>query len=532
MWQNPGERGQDAEGRDKRTNGIDDDGNGYIDDFRGWDFTNNDNNPMDDNKHGTHCAGIIGAVADNGIGIAGVNWQASLVAIKFINERGTGSLSNALKSVEYAIQIGAHLTNNSWNLQSGSETLKLAINTALKKGMLFVTAAGNNKSNADRNANYPGAYQLVNTVSVAASDNNNQLAGFSSRGRYGVDITAPGVDIFSTIPNNSYRFLSGTSMAAPLATGMLALAKSLYPSLSVRQLKNRLIYSSVAIESLHDSSLARGLVNLNNLLKDDFQKPSSPSGIYTYEKGPQSVSVAFDSSSKQDTPPEALRYQIKISESPIDSEADWQQADYVDSQFSYGDKMTAQLSNLPVNFVGYLAVRAIDPYGNFSELSQPRRLVTKRIDLIYSNEANDLRKMRQTGDWGLQDYSSSRGSVFSDSPEGVYQNKEKSYLRSSRIKINRQDLIFSYDIKYDLEKFVDFVYLEIRTSSNNEWQEVRRFNGTSVWHTRSDLLEEFLNESDDWLQFRFRVNTSILTQMDGILLDRFRLFSKQELEEK
>src|SRR5262249_16105786 len=152
-------------------NGVDSDGNGYIDDLVGWDFVNNDNNPLDDNSHGTHVSGTIGAMGDNGTGVAGVNWVTSMAALKFLSASGSGSISNAVKALDYAVGNGMRLTNNSWGGGGYSSTLYSAINNALNADQLFVAAAGNSGSNNDQFASYPASYNLANVIAVAATDN-------------------------------------------------------------------------------------------------------------------------------------------------------------------------------------------------------------------------------------------------------------------------------------------------------------------------------------------------------------------------
>ena len=247
-------------------NGIDDDGNGYLDDIRGWDFVNNDNNPMDDNSHGTHVAGTIGAVGNNGIGVAGVAWNVQLMALKFLDSTGSGSTSNAIKALNYAVAKGATISNNSWGGSSFSSALDSAIASAGANGHIFVAAAGNNGTNNDTTPFYPASYNRNNVVVVAATDRNDNLASFSNYGATSVDLAAPGFSIYSTLPNNSYGYKSGTSMATPHVAGALALVRELHPTWTYSQVINQISSTVNVLPSLSGKVLTGGRLNLANAL--------------------------------------------------------------------------------------------------------------------------------------------------------------------------------------------------------------------------------------------------------------------------
>jgi subtilisin family serine protease len=225
MWHNPFEVPGD---------GIDNDSDGFVDDVYGADFANNDADPFDDNGHGTHVAGTIGAAGNNGVGVAGVNWHVQLMALKFISASGSGASADAIEALNYATAmrqkgVNLKLTNNSWNGGGYEQALRDAIAATNNAGMLFVAAAGNGGSdnvgdNNDTVASYPGNYDLPNVISVASTDRFDKLAASSNYGPATVDLAAPGVDITSTYPANRYVRLSGTSMATPHVSGVAALA--------------------------------------------------------------------------------------------------------------------------------------------------------------------------------------------------------------------------------------------------------------------------------------------------------------------
>jgi subtilisin family serine protease len=238
IWINPGESG------DKANNGKDDDGNGYVDDFRGWNFVFNNKHPYDDQGHGTHVAGTIGAVGNNREGVVGVNWQVQLMAVKFLGSNGEGTTADAAKAIIYATDNGAKILNNSWGGEEASRALQEAIQYANDHGVLFIAAAGNNGESTDHVAHYPSNYDIPNVVSVASSDRNDKLSSFSNCGRRTVDIAAPGSNILSTQPRGRYDRLSGTSMATPHVAGACALVWAKYPDLEAREVLIRVLGSA------------------------------------------------------------------------------------------------------------------------------------------------------------------------------------------------------------------------------------------------------------------------------------------------
>ena len=263
MWTNPGEIAG---------NGIDDDGNGFIDDIHGFDFVSNDGDPMDGNGHGTHVAGTIAAIGDDGSGITGVNWTSSIMALKFLSDSGSGTTSNAVRAVNYATMmrvnygVDIRVTNNSWGGGGYSNALASAIEASGDAGILFVAAAGNYGEDADSIPHYPASYDFANVISVAATDHNDQLAGFSNYGATTVDLAAPGVAIYSTLPGNTYGTYSGTSMASPHVAGVAALAWSAVPNASMAQIRDAIMQGVDSLGSLSGKVITGGRLNASGTL--------------------------------------------------------------------------------------------------------------------------------------------------------------------------------------------------------------------------------------------------------------------------
>ncbi len=248
-------------------NGIDDDNNGVIDDIHGYNAIDDSGDPMDDNDHGTHCAGTIGAAGDNGEGIVGVNWKVKLMGLKFLSSDGSGSLNDALETINYTLEmkkrgVNIRVLSNSWGGGSYSQALHDAIKALNKEGILFVAAAGNSATNIDNYPHYPSSYQADNVLAVAAINNQDDLASFSNYGAKSVHIAAPGVDIYSTIPGNDYAFFSGTSMATPHVSGVASLMLAQDPSLTPKEIINRIVSTSTKTKALEGKTISGGRVNV------------------------------------------------------------------------------------------------------------------------------------------------------------------------------------------------------------------------------------------------------------------------------
>ena len=264
VWRNPGESGNGRE-----TNGRDDDGNGFVDDVHGWDFAGNDNDPMDDNGHGSHVSGTIAAAGNNGVGVTGVNWRASIMALKFLAANGSGNAADAIECIQYAAQNGARVLNNSWGGGGFSQALRDAIEFSRAQNAVFVAAAGNEGRDNDASPSYPASYDVANVLSIAACDRQGQLASFSNFGRTSVDFAAPGVDILSTTPGNTYQSFSGTSMANPHASGVAALVIAQFPQATYRQVMIRLAGSVVPSPAFANTTWHGGLLNAAAALSAD-----------------------------------------------------------------------------------------------------------------------------------------------------------------------------------------------------------------------------------------------------------------------
>jgi len=247
--------------------GVDDDGNGYIDDVYGWNAVNNTASPDDDAGHGSRCAGILGAMTNNGMGVAGIHWKPTIVPCKFLKANGGGSIAAAVECIDYSIAVKCRVSNHSWGATVPLDAVELAMDHAAEAGQLFVTTAGNFGNSIDDSPNYPGAYTKDNQITVAALDvGGTDLASLSNYSPTLVHIAAPGINVMSTSIDGTYAYDSGTSMAAPFVTGAASLMLSRNPSLTFTDLKNAL---AMTAGSFNDSNtvVKWGKLNLGEAIK-------------------------------------------------------------------------------------------------------------------------------------------------------------------------------------------------------------------------------------------------------------------------
>lgn len=259
MWVNTAEQ--------NGVEGVDDDGNGYVDDVHGYDFANKDGDPMDGQGHGTHCAGVIGAL-HNRSGTRGVMNDVKIIAIKFLSDSGRGETEDAISSIEYAIKVGANVMSNSWGGGAFSQALLDAIVAANDAGIVFVAAAGNSRADNDKRDTYPANYEVDNVISVGAMDGSGKKSSFSNYGKKTVHIFAPGSNIMSTMPNNRYAKQSGTSMAAPFVSGAMGLLLSSSPNMTPLEARQQLEATAVRNGSL-DNVTTSGRMDAARLIKNE-----------------------------------------------------------------------------------------------------------------------------------------------------------------------------------------------------------------------------------------------------------------------
>jgi subtilisin family serine protease len=352
-------------------NGVDDDGNGFVDDIRGWDFVNADNDPRDGDGHGTHVSGIVGAIGNNGIGIAGVSWQVRILPLKFLDDTGVGNTANAIRAIDYATDMGARVINASWGGRGVSEALALAIQAAGAAGVLFVAAAGNSGTNNDIIPTYPASYSMRNIIAVAATNQYDEIPLWSSYGQASVDLGAPGENILSTVPGG-YAAFSGTSMAAPHVTAALGLIFARYPAIAHLDARDLLLSSVDHPHELRYRLTTAGRLNVHRpFVLPDSIPPAQVTDLAASEVDGAHLELHWSSSGDDGTRAIASYYEVRHSTSPLD-----------ETNFASAKRVTApppsglaglpektQVTRLQFATTYYMALVVRDNYGNASPLS-------------------------------------------------------------------------------------------------------------------------------------------------------------------
>ena len=296
-YTNPGESGSGRE-----SNNVDDDGNGFVDDYRGWDFVFGVNDASDNGSHGTHVAGTIAARGDNGVGVVGVSWQSSILPVAVLDGGGGGTAADIAAGLDYAAARGARAVNGSFGGETASPLIRDVL--AAHPQTLFVFASGNSGADVDAAPIYPCAFDLPNILCVGASTNDDQLAEFSNYGRTSVDLTAPGVDVLSTIPLNFYERAEGTSMAAPHVTGAAMLVAARYPSAPMNVVRDAITKGVAKVSGLSGAVASGGRLDAPGALAAADPTPPTPPGILS-PSGPVSptgaVAVAWTPATDAET---------------------------------------------------------------------------------------------------------------------------------------------------------------------------------------------------------------------------------------
>ena len=517
--------GVDYNHPDLRDNILRDDAGNVV----GWDFANGDANPMDDNSHGTHVSGTIGAEGNNGIGVIGVCPVVRVMPVKFLGADGTGSTSNAILAIDFAVAHGARVLNCSWGGAGLSDLLLEAIQRAQSAGVLVVAAAGNEGLNNDETPSYPASYNqfCVNVLSIAATDNRDDLAGFSNYGRDTVDLCAPGVGIVSTLPGNSYGSFSGTSMATPHVSGTAALLLSRYPDLSVAQLRHRLLDNADAPEGLGPQVTARRL-NAARALVDDPNPPGAPAALAVTHVAATGVLLSWTASGDDGAVGRASAYELRVSGEPLRDETfdDATPARWLPLPSPSGTPESYLLSFLGPGQSVYVALRAVDNAGNMSPLAVLGPFRTPESSsavTAFLDDAEGPPRFTGASPWAISTEASSSGShCYTDSPGAPYAlNANVALTQTAAVTLAGFNPVLRFHARTDLEPGFDFLYVEASADDGDTWSGIDLvLTGKQDWDEYAISLGRFYGHS---VRVRFRLVSDDVIAAQGVWLDDIQI---------
>lgn len=548
--------------------GQDTDGNGYLDDIIGWDFANNDNNPFDDNSHGSHVAGTIGAMGNNGEGVTGINWNIQLVPLKFLDDLGRGFTSDAELALNYFTEASAKYdslqnpngvnryvgTNNSYGGGGKLDSFGLAIETSANLGNIFISAAGNNSSNNDHNATYPGNYEAVvngidHNISVASTDQTGLLSSFSNFGpTISVDIAAPGSNIRSTVPGGGYDFYSGTSMAAPHVAGSLALLASVNPHATGSELLAALYAGADRDNSLLSSAIDGKRLNIIgaiNALKSASKVPSleislAEGGIPQTSENGDFISISLMLTS---APIDDVNIQIESSNTlegrPSENSLTFTPINWNTPQFItiFGQDDSQEDGNSPYNIIFTSNSSDVE----YDQLTSSLELINldndiplKPTEILFEDfegtNTDALWSQDSQLDWAITSQRSAGTGLFSAEVDGRASNAWFGLTQAIDIQ-NYGDVEISFDwmieTTFDNNEYLAF---DILTADGSTWSEVKRLQGNIDEHAGNPFqsesftlktLQENLGLSGSSLNIRFRASSN--RSNEDAFVDNIRL---------
>lgn len=506
IWTNPNER----------ANGEDDDGNGVIDDLRGYNALSNDGFAQDGHGHGTHVSGTIAAEGNNGQGVVGVNWRAEVMPVKIFSDGGRTDAASILRGVLYANTMGARITSNSWGGGAANQALKDAFGFSKA---LHVAAAGNDGIDTDARPHYPSSYDLPNMVAVAATDRNDNLARFSNYGAQSVDLAAPGVDILSTLPGGNYGSYSGTSMATPHVSGAAALIVSAFPEIDNQELKTRLTWSTDPLPNLAGKVQSAGRLNVARALEVDEEAPAAAHDLVADMAVTGMASVRWTSTGDDGAEGDPSAYDLRISNRPITEQAF---ADLPAAGFGRAkgrgaaENKLVEIAPSGRERTYHLGLRLMDNVGNLSPVSTAT-LTVPAVPVAFEDdmEAQET-AWEATGDWARVEVPG-HGMVWTEAPGGDYGDGNRGSLTSPEISLEGfSRSVLHLDVRHDLEKYRDNVFLEV-SSDGESWRRLERFTGESDWSHQTYDLSAYDGAG---VQLRLRTWTNDgSAKTDGLYLD-------------
>ena len=492
-------------------NGIDDDGNGYVDDVHGIYPKQGTGDIQDTLGHGTHTAGTIGAVGNNNLGVTGINWDAQIMVIKAFDEKGKTDAAWVAKGMEYAAKNGARITSNSW----GGNVFNPAMLDAFEScSALHICAAGNRKTNNDVKPEFPASFELDNIISVANSDRNDRRANSSNFGLNTVDLAAPGTDILSTKPGGSYQVLSGTSMAAPHVSGVAGLIATVYPQASNEEIKNRLLYSTDKVEALKGLVSTGGRLYAAGALEKDAVGPQAVAQMVAKKVDSRGLTLSWKAPGDDGAQGTAALYELRYSDQPITADNFARAQRYaVDAPKPGGSQEEVRVDMRPDGQARklYFAVKTYDNVGNSSPLSTMAATVPAAT-VVFRDQGPA--SFVAEGSWAQTDLPDV-GKVWTDSPAGDYAEGQSLSLATRPFSLKGiKNASVVFDAKTDLDG-TDRVWLQASSDGQN-WSPLGSLTGSHPWEPHQVDLSSFAGEKS--VRFRFSLLSDGHGNADGVYL--------------
>ena len=504
-------------------NGIDDDGNGFIDDVKGWDFADGDNDPSPlstTESHGTQMAGIVAAVSDNAVGIAAASRNVKLLPVRFFRGQSTW-ISDLILACDYSRVRGAKVVNISYGLDDWTQLLVDAFNRLNTANSVVMLPSGNN---GVMNPSRLGMLALApNLCFVAATDHNDNLAPYSNFGS-DVHVAAPGSNILSTTPFGGYIASDGTSNSTAMASGIMGSIRAIFPTMTVSQSIARLGLTSDRKPQLTDR-VKFGRVNLANAIQADVIAPSPVSALTVLKRSSGTFLFQFNATGDDGASGAASYYDVRTSTSPINAGnfSSAKQNNFATNLPVAGNPVKTSISGIIPGGSYYVAVRALDDVGNESGVvsAGPFNLLTP---LAYDS-MEGAAGFTGTSTWAItSSVSNSPTKSWTDSPAGNYANNTNSTLtRNASINVSGP-MFASFMIRYDLESGFDFLSLEASTNGGGSWAPIQEFTGKSygAFQNISVPLNSFIGQT---VLLRFRLTSDSTITGDGVYIDDFAVQS-------
>ena len=525
MWKNPNEIPGD---------GIDNDNNGVVDDVFGYNAADDHGDPMDRHSHGTHCAGTIGAVGHNGQGITGVMQDAKIMAVKILAGNNKSTTFSIARGIEYAKKMGADVTSNSWGTLGKSQAIRGAFEAT---PALHVVAAGNSSANNDnRGGPYPANFELDNILSVAATDHNDEKAEFSNYGKFKVDVSAPGKDIFSTVPGGEYDFMSGTSMAAPHVTGGAGLILSEFPDLTPTQVKDRLIYGSEQVSSLNNDSVSDGRVDFATSLSVDSVAPGEPNDFGVHSVTSRGANLTWTSVGDDKWGSGAAqRVEIRRSGNLITAES----FDALEVETVGGAREVGELGNFGFTQAPtttgetiHFAMRSVDEVGNKSDI----RTTTVQIPAAVETFVHDFNDGKAegfvaTGDFQIHSWKG-KGMVFGTKPPNNPGATLRSTLTTPEIDLSdKEGAYLRMKTRANLDGRGDGTtrgggYLKISDDGGETWSQLHKYGLFQPWRAQEFDLTAYDGKK---IRLQFEVVTYPGSRAKGFSVDDLQWLTEPDV---